>query len=263
MSDQADSDAVAPELTEDAGVEIHKPKPWHGFREFLKEYFIIVVGVLTALAAEQVVQRMEWAHKVHAAEAAMRRELLFDDGPEVYQRAVMEPCLQASLNAIRAGVERGASRVEVAGLIDGFHVDLFSYDTLAQESATNADVADHMSPSALDLWTTAYSMMAYMERINAEEGKSLAQLRALSRTGGALSEAEKAQVLTAVEQLRVHDFEMNRGARWTLPAIRRLGPLDPGRVKDFTERARAWYGDSCVQPLPSDWPKGVPPLRVP
>ncbi|MDB5442210.1 MAG: hypothetical protein JWP73_586, partial [Phenylobacterium sp.] len=33
-------------------MDIHKPKPWHGLREFLKEYAIIVVGVLTALAAE-------------------------------------------------------------------------------------------------------------------------------------------------------------------------------------------------------------------
>ncbi len=36
-------------------MDIHKPKSWHGFREFLKEYLIIVIGVLTALAAEQVV----------------------------------------------------------------------------------------------------------------------------------------------------------------------------------------------------------------
>ena len=38
-------------------MEIHKPKPWHGFREFLKEYLIIVVGVLTALAGEQLAYR--------------------------------------------------------------------------------------------------------------------------------------------------------------------------------------------------------------
>jgi len=30
-------------------MDIHKPKPWHGLREFLKEYLIIVIGVLTAL----------------------------------------------------------------------------------------------------------------------------------------------------------------------------------------------------------------------
>jgi len=32
-------------------MDMHKPKPWHSVREFLKEYAIVVVGVLTALAA--------------------------------------------------------------------------------------------------------------------------------------------------------------------------------------------------------------------
>jgi hypothetical protein len=33
-------------------MDLHKPRPWHSLREFLKEYLIIVVGVLTALGAE-------------------------------------------------------------------------------------------------------------------------------------------------------------------------------------------------------------------
>jgi hypothetical protein len=37
-------------------MDIHKPKPWHGVREFLKEYLIVVGGLLTALAAEQGVE---------------------------------------------------------------------------------------------------------------------------------------------------------------------------------------------------------------
>jgi hypothetical protein len=59
-------------------LEIHKPKPWHGWREFLKEYLIIVVGVLTALAAEQAV---EWVHtRFELAEArdALHAELAAD-----------------------------------------------------------------------------------------------------------------------------------------------------------------------------------------
>ena len=59
-------------------MDIHKPKPWRGLREFLKEYAIIVVGVLTALAAEQVA---EWAHRteeVAQARAALHREIALD-----------------------------------------------------------------------------------------------------------------------------------------------------------------------------------------
>jgi hypothetical protein len=56
-------------------MDIHKPKPWHGLREFLKEYAIIVVGVLTALAAEQAV---EWLHvrtEVAEAREALSQEI--------------------------------------------------------------------------------------------------------------------------------------------------------------------------------------------
>ena len=35
-------------------MDIHKPKPWHGVREFLKEYLIIVVGAQTALRRRRV-----------------------------------------------------------------------------------------------------------------------------------------------------------------------------------------------------------------
>jgi hypothetical protein len=59
-------------------MDIHKPKPWHGVREFLKEYLIIVVGVLTALAFEQTV---EWLHvraDVGDARAALHGEMADD-----------------------------------------------------------------------------------------------------------------------------------------------------------------------------------------
>lgn len=41
-------------------MEIHRPKTFHGWREFLREYAIIVLGVLTALAAEQAVEWLHW-----------------------------------------------------------------------------------------------------------------------------------------------------------------------------------------------------------
>jgi len=57
-------------------VDIHKPKPWHGLREFLKEYAIIVVGVLTALLAEQVVEALHHHALVRAAEESLRDNFL-------------------------------------------------------------------------------------------------------------------------------------------------------------------------------------------
>lgn len=59
-------------------MEIHKPKPWHGWREFLKEYAIIVVGVLTALGAEQAVEWLHRQNEVAEAREALRAEVAND-----------------------------------------------------------------------------------------------------------------------------------------------------------------------------------------
>lgn len=61
-------------------MEIHKPKPWRGWREFLREYLIIFVGVLTALAFEQGI---EWLHRraeVSHAREALRSEVAANAG---------------------------------------------------------------------------------------------------------------------------------------------------------------------------------------
>src|SRR5579859_102298 len=55
-------------------MDIHKAKPWHGLRELLKEYVVIVVGVLTALAGEQVTEVFHWRH-----EAQVQREALLSE----------------------------------------------------------------------------------------------------------------------------------------------------------------------------------------
>src|SRR6185312_15125667 len=56
-------------------MDIHKPKRWHGLREFLKEYAIVVVGVLTALAAEQAVEWLHWRHQAQVAREAIAFDL--------------------------------------------------------------------------------------------------------------------------------------------------------------------------------------------
>lgn len=234
-------------------MDIHKPKPWHGVRGLLKEVGTIVIGVLIALGGEQAVERLEWAHKVHAAEYAMRAELLVDDGPQIYQRAAIHDCLTARLDAIRAAVETSAPRAELVRLIDGYHLDFLTYDSLAHDDATHAGVADHMSPAALQTWTKAYSAMPTMERTNAQEAQDLARLRALRRTGGLLSEAEQTHVLDAVEALRVEEHNMANSAAYVLPDLRRLGPFDPVRTALFLGKARGWYGPACVQDKPEGW----------
>jgi hypothetical protein len=96
-------------------MDIHKPKPWRGWREFVKEVATIVLGVLIAIGAEQVVERLHWAHEVRSARAAIAAEMGRSNGHLAYRLAA-EPCIARRLDALESVIERTARRDPVPRL---------------------------------------------------------------------------------------------------------------------------------------------------
>jgi len=89
MSEEvADAAPPQPSAPEEPPMEIHKPKPVHSWREFLKEYAIIVLGVLTALSLEQVVETWHEHRQNLEAREAMRAELAANISNFVYRPAI-------------------------------------------------------------------------------------------------------------------------------------------------------------------------------
>jgi|KBSMisStandDraft_5_1062788.scaffolds.fasta_scaffold102506_2 hypothetical protein len=86
-------------------MDIHKPKPWRGWREFLKEYLIIVVGVLTALAAEALVQRLHENRLQAEARESVRGELNVNI-TTLGRRVRQEACVARQLDEIQALLDR-------------------------------------------------------------------------------------------------------------------------------------------------------------
>ncbi|HEU5482869.1 MAG TPA: hypothetical protein VFU80_07260 [Sphingomicrobium sp.] len=236
---------------------IHLPKAAKTWAELLIEIAVIGVGVLIALSLEAWLEDREWHRKVETAQAAMKRELLWDNGPQIYYRAAAHPCATGKLDEIRAAIEGNASREDISDLIDGYWVEFLTYDSLAHQDAAASDVAAHMAPEELDDFTVAYAVMPLMDETSRKEAADVARLRALRRTGGALSEYEEMEVLGAVEALRNDEHQMYDAARWAMTPIKRLGPLDRARIERFMRMAREHYGD-CIKGLPADWPAGDP-----
>ena len=86
-------------------MDIHKPKPWRGWPEFVKEIGTIVIGVLIALAAEQAVEARHWADVVHEAKHSIHDELALASVFGEERRARL-PCVEAYLQGLeRALVE--------------------------------------------------------------------------------------------------------------------------------------------------------------
>ncbi len=88
-------------------MEIHKPKPWHGWPEFAKEVGTIVLGVLIAIAAEQAVEALHHRDVVrHGEEALSDNFARFVE----YKAALDQeaPCMAARVAELRAIIDEAA-----------------------------------------------------------------------------------------------------------------------------------------------------------
>jgi hypothetical protein len=87
----------------------HHPKPWGDWREFLREYLIVVVGVMTALGAEQLAEWLHWRHEVKETRRALNQEVAVDLASAEWH-TTMAACKLKRLDALerwRASLQAG------------------------------------------------------------------------------------------------------------------------------------------------------------
>jgi hypothetical protein len=116
------------------------PKPLRGWREFFGEVGIIVLGVLIALGAQQVVQGIQEREDVAQLRSALRAELADDRSRWEHIRA-SDPCTLQRLDAIKQWL---ATAPPKAKLRDPFRLFLWNMHSsawdLAKTSPASADI---------------------------------------------------------------------------------------------------------------------------
>ena len=85
-------------------MQFHLPKPLHGWREFAGEVGIIVLGVLIALGAEQLIEAIHSHSEVAHFRSAVDVELATDLAAYRY-RIEQEPCVKRRLGELREWLE--------------------------------------------------------------------------------------------------------------------------------------------------------------
>lgn len=243
-------------------MEIHKPKPIHSWREFLSEIAVVVIGVVIALSADQMLQGFELRAKVRHAEQQMRVEIALDDGPQLLQRIALAPCIEESLTRIRSAIEQGEPRAAVVEAVKRFDPPRHTWDSVAFQAAAVNNVLPHLPADRLWRWAYVYAMMPLLDRADEREFLDVARIRALSTVGGSLIEPERGRMLEAVEALRRDNEDIVAHVTPTAGAIRELGirvvldgkppsevyaPAGPSRVVDQLKRLP--MAASCVPAL--------------
>ena len=214
-------------------MEIHKPKPWHGVREFLKEYVIIVVGVLTALAAEQGVEWLRWQEKVRWAEESLRRDqsLLADVTTE---RVALGRCLNDRLDQLKARVTDDRLRAsplptEAGGLpmASAYSAPARAWNTRVWEQITADGTVQHMDRERARTLNLLYLTVQSAFVANHEEKNEATDLSVLAEGGLPLGPDQKVALVQHIERLRMLNNELTSLSRQILRRVQDDGTLPP------------------------------------
>jgi hypothetical protein len=227
-------------------MHFHLPKPLHGWRQFLGEVGIIVIGVLVALMAEQVVEALHWRGKLLRAEDAMRRELAQEDGPQAYARMEIAPCLDAEI----ARIHDGAGHVPAERLrtwVRSYLPPFRTWDSEAWKAVLASDVGSHMGSERLLAWSSPYRIIPGLTDVNQHESELTIDMREAVPPSGDPSAGDIRQVRRLAAQLRAANQKFLTSSELVLSRIGKLGAQVPVPVQRALLRdARAMFG-ACVR----------------
>lgn len=137
-------------------MHFHLPKPLHGWREFAGEVGIIVLGVLIALGAEQLVEALHWRAQMDGERQALYSEARENIGA-VRWRQRLQPCIDARLTELNAILHAHAAGRSLAlrGPV-GRPVTSFLSNT-AWQLAVSSQAVSHMSLAQKLAFAKAFS----------------------------------------------------------------------------------------------------------
>ena len=182
-------------------MHIHLPKALHGWREFLKEYAIIVLGVLTALALEQVVASAHDRRLGREARAAIHDELQ-DDLDRVAYRAQQGSCNERRLDEIAGLLSNWRSEDAFpAGLRIGFPGTVGLSDQRWQANLASGRFSEE-SPEEQADQAGLYTLIHVIDMIENKEIDQWIRLRTLELGSRSISLQSRPLIAEALSQAR-------------------------------------------------------------
>ena len=188
-------------------MDIHKPKPWHGSREFLKEVGTIVLGVCIALAAEQAVEAWHEAQLAREAKAAIRAEMT-GDVARVQYRMATQGCIQKRIEEINTLLAGWGDGKEIpAGMEIGQPGDVLFTD-LRWQANLNSGRFSREAESDQAAQTAFYNMLRIIGDSEQDEHPTWDQLRVLDQGSHFLTLAYRPKLIETLTAARARAVEI-------------------------------------------------------
>ncbi|MCL6684305.1 hypothetical protein [Sphingomonas alba] len=145
-------------------------RPLHGWRQFAGEVGIIVVGVLVALAAQQIVEDLSWQRRANLATEALREEVA-DHYFYSVEIVMAQPCIDRLLALLEAELRKDSPRPATVYSDDLFRQFVYRAPTRTWSenkwaSIVSEGVASHLAKDLRVILGEHYAQVTYMRDNN-------------------------------------------------------------------------------------------------
>jgi hypothetical protein len=249
-------------------MHFHLPKPMHGWRAFVGEVGIIVIGVLIALGAEQLVEEVQWQRRVRSANANLKIEV-YRGGLSMAERIAVQRCLRGQIQKLAgqlnspdtrwAGAPVALNRAamiknggEGAVLPPAYQAPSRVWVDDEWRAVESDGTLSHFPSARAHDYAVFYRDMAELRDLQAAEASAASKLVYLA-SDRTLSNSEREEMFAALAEVdRINALMTLAGAQ----ALKRLAQMQlQFNRREETEDARTLTAyerelrGSCVDPL--------------
>jgi hypothetical protein len=213
----------------------------HNWREFLKEYAIIVLGVCTALAGEQTIEWMRWRGQVEEARSVIASEIAYDLEGAIWRVRTLS-CNERRLEdlaKILDGASRSGSLPPVGYIGQPARHMWFSG---SWDSVVAAQTAAHFPPQQLAQLGALYKTVQRLQDHAIPESHAWSDLYAMVGPGRRLDPVSEADLRSALSRAR------NDGRVIATLAMFLVGQAQALELP-FTKSEREYIAAARTQPL--------------
>ena len=162
------------------------PRPLHGWRVFSGEVAVIVLGVLIALGAEQVVQAYDWRERVGRGRNELRSEI----GQAVrnaHDRLELGPCANKRLDLLDGLLMGSTAPLEKPMIVTRYYTIIAPWSQAVWDTMMSAGVVEHLPESEMLAYANLYESIALAREEMKAEQDSISDLALLTRLRGRLT----------------------------------------------------------------------------
>jgi len=201
-------------------MHVHLPKPLHGWRAFVGEVGIIVLGVLIALGAEQAIQGFHDRQVAAQSRRDVRDEVAWDLG--FYRTRLQESsCIESRLDELSRFVQSGAVPANTVKWV-GRAADFAPFFERWRAVTSSARTA-LFSPAEQSSFDAIYGIFARMDQESQAEQSAWTDLNILQHINGPIDSPTRLVLLRAIEQARRSDGVMRFVSTYVYFHAHRLG----------------------------------------